>query len=283
MSVLGVISQATQVVMPIMWPGILLDRRMARDASLDTAPAPVFLIGPPRTGTTILYQRLLTHYRFTYPSNMDAALFTMPSLAHCVSRRFKDRIRFHGDSSDYGYVAGMWGASEAGPMMRYFLDNESRREMFGNAVRYVSAASGLPFLCKNTLNSVRLPAIFEALPNAFVVRTHRDREATARSILKMRRHNGDETEWAGVKPDGYEAVLDQEPIEQTRWQYDAVQARIDNDLRAVGHQAFDVVYEEFVADPPGILGRLVAEYEAASGMSVELTGISIPDKMQKPG
>ncbi|WP_323761785.1 sulfotransferase [Maricaulis sp.] len=283
MSVLGIISETCQVVMPRLWPLTALDRQLAKSVGDGPALPPIFIVGPPRTGTTILYQRLLTHFRFTYPSNVDAALFSLPCMAHAISRSFKDRERSHGDSSDFGYVPGLWGASEAGPLMRYFLDDERRVTSFGQAVRHMSAASGLPYLCKNTVNAVRLPTIFEALPDAWVVRTHRDRETTARSILKMRRSVGSEQDWAGVRPDGSESVSAAAPIEQTRWQYDAVQSQIDRDLAAAGRTAFDVQYEEFIADPPAMLQGLASAYANDTGIVVGQSGIPIPDMMKKPG
>jgi len=283
MSVLGIISDTCQVVMPRLWPLTALDRQLAKSTRAAPALPPIFIVGPPRTGTTILYQRLLTHFRFTYPGNVDAALFSLPCMAHAISRRFKDRERSHGDSSDFGYVPGLWGASEAGPLMRYFLDDERRVDSFGRAIRHMSVASGVPYLCKNTVNAIRLPTIFRALPDAWVVRTHRDRETTARSILKMRRSVGGEQEWAGVRPDGADAVVSAEPIEQTRWQYDAVQEQIDADLAAAGRTAFDVRYEDFIADPRTMLQGLADAYTRDTGVSVERTSIPIPEIMKKPG
>jgi hypothetical protein len=283
MSLLGAIATASKIVMPHAWPLIAVDRLMAGvDASARSLP-PIFVIGPPRTGTTILYQRLLTHFCFTYPSNVDSALFSVPSLAHACSRRFKDNRHAHGDTSDYGYVSGLWGASEAGPMMKYFLDSENRCAKFGAAIRAMSAASDRPYLTKNTVNSIRLPAIHKAFPDAWIVRTFRDRETTARSILRMRGHNGSEEEWAGVRPAGADSVLTADPIDQTRWQYDAVQSTIDADLEQLGMPSFEVRYEAFVADPAAVLNSLVAAYREATGLEIAASGIPIPNELKKPG
>lgn len=239
-------------------------------------PPPIFVIGPPRSGTTILVQRLLNNFRFTYTSNADSVLFTLPVLAdHLTAKPKVGGIdRDHGESSEFGYIKGPWSVSEAGSMMRYFLDdpdNGKRISHFRGAVTDASLRSKRPYLTKNTLNALRLRAILRAFPNAFLIRTQRERESNARSILKMRRSRGGEHIWAGPAPTGWQSITHREPIEQARWQINAIHAQIDSDLATANHDAFPVLMEEFIDTPVETLSKIAESYQNASGFELTPT------------
>lgn len=282
------VKKVSDAVMPTLLPLIALDRRLAREALASdvAAPPPIFVVGPPRTGTTILVQRLLNRYRFTYTCNADSALFTLPVLANRITARFKvgRGDRDQGETSEYGYVSGPWSVSEAGSMMRYFLDNEDderRLTHFRGAVLDASRRSGRPYLTKNTVNALRLRVVLRAFPDAFVIRTDRERESTARSILKMRRLRGGEHVWAGPAPQGSEQMSDREPIDQARWQIQAIHDRLDADLSEAGREAFPVRMEEFLERSDHVLGDIAHAYQEASGFALARTDLADrarPDK-----
>src|SRR5690606_21792278 len=60
--------------------------RGAREA--EAAPPPVFVVGPPRSGTTLVYQLLVRRFRVAYLSNLAHRLYETPAAATWLGRPF---------------------------------------------------------------------------------------------------------------------------------------------------------------------------------------------------
>lgn len=261
----------------------LAARDARRRAPAGDAWDPVFIVGAPRTGTTILYQLLLGAYRFAYLCNLDALLFTAPALSDRLTGAFKDKLEDKGSESAYGYVPGLFHPSEAGAVFRLWFGGEPGQESTAplDHIRAMQGRCGAPFLCKNTLNSLRIPAICERVPGARFVWVRRDLDKTCDSILRWRREStGSESNWVGAQPPGWEHWADLEPREQVRRQILAIEAQIRATLPPDDEASMIVEYETLCGDVPACLEGLRIRLARAGGQRWVRTGRALPSRLR---
>ena len=129
---------------------------------------PVFIVGPPRSGTTLLYQIMIKSRRFSYISNLAAVA---PSLPGAVTKIFS---RCSGPAKTLkrpraGLLLGLWEPSEAGAIMKKWFGNKKPDTAEPAAsVAAIERALGGAFLNKNTFNSARIENIGQVFPDALI-------------------------------------------------------------------------------------------------------------------
>jgi hypothetical protein len=243
----------------------------------------VFIVGVPRSGTTLLTQALLTRFRFAYLSNFHCRFSGAPLLADRWLRR-PATIRGAGPfESRYGATRGPAGPSECGEFWYRWFPREPQWASLtpAQAARLWSLRSVLaefqerwsaPLLLKNLVNTVRLEALGQLLPEAVFVVCRRERLATAASILVGRRASRAPHRWWSVQPRGYREWLDL-PIEaQVARQVVALEQEIERRMGTLGPERFHrVSYEEFCSDPRAELDR-IRRFLEGRGRPLEVRG-----------
>jgi hypothetical protein len=233
--------------------------------SLVTDP-PIFIIGSPRAGSTLLFQILCSQFRLSYISNIMAIIPSwmvrltkyMPALASGYTGQIKE--------SRYGYIPGLMSPNESGKILAKWLDvgQDPDHDLYvRRTFAAITALTGSPIVLKNqnrlTVNIDRLESIFT---NACYIAIERDPLYTAQSLLIARREVlQDERSWFSAQPPGYEKVLDRDPYFQVIWQVLALK-KIVAEKRKLIPQArfFTLDYEEFCAGPASHLRRLQDQY-----------------------
>ncbi|MHA7808482.1 MAG: sulfotransferase family protein [Marinobacter adhaerens] len=182
--------------------------------SASEALQPVFIIGAPRTGSTILYQALTNAYQFIYIDN--TACFWHRNLRWGLWLSHKR----HGSQPHSNFDAtngntrkfGGHAPSECGefwyrwlPKDRHFVDHcevtpkvveEMRAEILG-----ASGYFNRPILFKNLNAGQRLRLIHKAFPNAKFIFVRRDPRFVTLSILKARKKVGASAgQWWSIMP-----------------------------------------------------------------------------------
>jgi sulfotransferase family protein len=250
-----------------------LEVRRGRRWADETLPyPPLFVVGAPRSGSTLLYQLLTDRFDVGYLANGHARRPGAPSLVE--RRRGLVRAR-HGALGDYrssfGGTEGELGPSECGPFWYRFFPRRphyvsadafpaaARRELRAAVGAFVEAC-GRPVVYKNLFNTARMEAIAAALPEALFVAVHRDLAANARSLLDGRlRVAGAYDAWWSVEPPGIERLLQLSPeeqvVEQVR-ELDALVARVEASIGS--DRVLHLAYEDLCADPRGQLDRIAA-------------------------
>jgi hypothetical protein len=265
--------------------------------------APVFLIGAPRSGTSLLYKSLALHDGFGYISNYNerlprwsaVAVFNRLPAALPAARR---TVWFGGENGNaYVYNAGRplvhkllpmptegeslftrCGIPEAPvpPDLPHAATVAELRSAFARLRRY---GGGERVLCKRIANNLRLPLLVEAFPDATFVQLTRDGRAVASSLRKVNWWPGFWVFWYGSTTDQWEAAGgDPWELAARHW-VEEVQA-LEQGVRAVPDgQLIDLRYEEFVADPVGRLAEIAdrAGLPADPGWLAELRRLSFPD------
>src|SRR5690606_22671196 len=77
---------------------------------------PVFVIGPPRSGTTLLYQLLVNRFDFIYLDNLSSKFYSAPTVGMWLSKTVAGLAprTSTGYESAYGKTESIFGPNEAG-------------------------------------------------------------------------------------------------------------------------------------------------------------------------
>lgn len=207
--------------------------------------APLFIVGLPRSGTTVFYRRLAQHPDLAWIS--PATRKHAESYAWCRFRSvFRDdqlpveasRVwsRFVRTEDDVLEARHVTPAAE-----RYY------RAMLANQLRLADASC---FLSKHPRNGLRIPFFSAIFPDARFVHLIRDGRAVGESILRCRKRSGDMAAWWDMRPVGWRDQQARSPAAQVGWQW----ARGIEQIRAYGEalpsdRYIEVHYEAFCEAP----------------------------------
>lgn len=262
------------------WP---LDRWLLRQVppGAPVHPAPIFIVGAPRSGSTVLYQIMANHFDIAYISNLAGYFYHSLGVGIRLHRVLLGDGPFNCFESEYGRTPGLSGPAEVGrfwhrwfPRNRdYVKDGEYPPSHFTDLRRTfieVTRASGRAFLIKNLNCSQRLEVLRQVLPEALVVFCRRDPVANAASLLNGRAMvNGGKDAWWSVRPREIEALRTLPYWEQVVRQVHAIEQQITADLSAWPARQWTIVrYEVLCEDVRGEVARLRA-FLAAGGAEVQ--------------
>ncbi|WP_342844228.1 sulfotransferase [Celeribacter marinus] len=223
----------------------------------------VFLVGPPRSGSTILYQAITNFADVSYIDNLacwfrDSLFFGMLLSHFRYGKTSHDNFYSElGATSKYG----LHSPSECGefwyrwfPRDPHYVESSylTPRQIAGltseacKIVRYFRR----PFVVKNLVCGQRLRVLAKVFPEAKVIVIKRDDEDVIRSILKARKALSIPTDtWWSVKPRGYERLIGQSELEMICGQVDLINSVIDEDIRLFRPENVKIVhYENFDKD-----------------------------------
>ena len=268
-----------------------VETRTADGGPAPLAHPPVFIVGAPRSGSTLLFQLMVSRFDVGYLSNRDCRLYGAPSLM----RRLLGAPRPPGAFvSEHGRSPGPEAPSECGEFWyRFFRRSpqyvtlaEARPQQLRAlraAVRAFGDAAERPLVYKNLLCSLRIGPIAAALPEALFLVIRRDLVANAQSLLQARRRiRGDDAAWWSAEPPEIDRLRRLPPHEQVVEQVRGIEAQIDRDREAVGADRFhEVRYEALCGDVAGTLSA-IASFARDRGLPLPIRG-PVPERFQTGG
>lgn len=210
---------------------------------------PIFIVGSPRSGTTLLYQLMVHCFRLAYFPRVVNKLYTSPILATgWALKRHKPYISDF--TSSYGLIDDPMSPHEAGaiwnrwyPIEQVHGYNYTPAGYFDDTTRHViyQTIAGVerlfdaPFINKNVKHSVRIQSLVEIFPQALFLQVKRDPFDTASSILKMRKANlEDPNEWLSAMPKQIDQLKDKSYLEQVCGQVFFLERNMEEDTAMVG-------------------------------------------------
>ncbi|MBL6448333.1 sulfotransferase [Fulvivirga sp. 29W222] len=231
---------------------------------------PIFIIGAPRTGSTLLYQLLTNNTEVIYISNF-VNLFHRNLFAGFVLNGLllKGHRRIHNSfSSDFGNtLKSGWNApSESGNFWYNWLSKTNDYEENNNISQKkinrlqklfnrVMALYERPIVFKNLNNSQRLPLISKIDPQSKIIWIKRDHVYNAQSIILARqKYNVSPNEIWSVHPKGLSPDDCSNEFELVANQIKLIEEKIREDLKLFPEEnTLTINYENLEDMLPDIL------------------------------
>jgi hypothetical protein len=227
----------------------------------------VFIVGAPRSGTTLTFQLAARHLEVGYPTNAMARYFGAPVVGVHRHRRehAARRARDIPLESHFGRAEGRLSPHEFSWFWHYHLpphasDSEPldlgpvKSPLLGMAGAFAS-----PLLMKSiNYTSYRVASLRALLPDARFVWVRRDRISTALSILAAREARyGDARVWWSIRPAISAELAGESPEAQVAGQIVDVEESIGRSFAALPPTAaMTIRYEELTGAPEGTVRRL---------------------------
>lgn len=246
-----------------------------RDSFAATEDLPlIYVVGPPRSGTTLLSQLIARCLPVGYINNLIAHFWLRPSVGICLSRSFfteesRAQIPLH---SVHGTTHGIFSPHEFGYFWRQWLqlDNASTHHLTAehlmrldsqglkNAIEQeILVPFSSPVALKNVICGFQASYLTELHPCSLFVYIERDLYSTAASILKVRRERfGNYDTWWSLKPSSYPFSEEGDSASEVVRQVLDCKHEFDIELHRPGVQAIFTTYETLLSNPAGVLTEI---------------------------
>jgi hypothetical protein len=269
-------------------PGVLypLDRWLLRGVSPGFRMPLVAIVGPPRVGSTLLYQLLVHCLEVEYISNLQYLLFRSPYIGYLASRRVRN-TRQENYQSTVGYVRGLGAPAEANDLWAYWFDlhvdehvpqpSQKRLAHIGRTFEAIFTDAGLPLVTKVHAHAFYFQELQSWFDRPRFVRLSRDPIAVTLSILRARqRLKGSIDRWWSVRPRECSSWKTDDPYLQVALQVVATERRIDEYSRAHPDHLVSLTYEDVCADPCGAVRAVAGFLDETSVPVMWKPGVTIP-------
>lgn len=244
-----------------------LERSLLASAGPPAHPV-LLIVGPPRSGTTLLYQLLAQALPVTYFNNLSALFPESPLAASFLLNRFLRppagvAENFYGntaalpDPNDGFHVWNRWLGDD-----RYHvptaLDGRALADL-RTFFRAWTAVFDRPFLNKNNRNLACIPLLASALEEAVFIVVERDPIYVAQSLIRAREviQGSRDRGWGLLSRERVEGRDPLAYVDDVSHQIRAIQQCVDEAVERVGPDRFVFVsYEALCADPPAVVEAL---------------------------
>lgn len=194
------IEALSKLVTPLDWMLSGKERRLRESASESELPL-ILIVGPPRSGTTLMYQVLAHNWDVSYFTNRNAMFPRSPVMAAKLFERSftppKSKKQAGNYKSLYGNTAGLSGPNDGFHVWnqffgedRYEIPAQLPQELQTKMQQFFAAwlaVTQKPLLNKNNRNTVCFATLAQALPNARFVVVERHPWFVAQSLIKARK------------------------------------------------------------------------------------------------
>jgi hypothetical protein len=236
---------------------------------------PIFVIGLPRSGTTILEQALLDVFKFGYIDNISTKFWNIPEYGIALSSElypFANRQQ-KSFQSHSGFTSDIFGPHEFGYFWKRFFDyqhgyheietiiNQNQKDALRTEITKLINLFNCSFVLKNpvavTLNAKLLS---EILPEALFILIERERHEIAESLLRTRLNTrGDINQWfSGIPKECVNLSKYDSPFEQVAQQVIAYEENIRVFQAAIkdSSRLFSIQYQTFCNNPIDTFRRI---------------------------
>ncbi len=239
---------------------------------------PLFLIiGPPRSGSTLLFQLLANSGKWGYPSNLISRFYGDPALGAMVQAMLSDKMYDYRDelqdlgltgmipdySSDAGKTRGFRAPNEFYFFWRRFFrdtdlpfpcfpgPDEFRISDFHRELADLEAVFRKPLILKGIIANGLLPELVAEFPKIILLRMTRNPLQIAQSLLRIReRFFGTTWSWYSFGTKACLEVLNESPMIQIATQITEIEKIVSDGLRNVPtEKVFEIDYEDLCRAP----------------------------------
>ncbi len=243
----------------------------------------IFIMGPLRSGTTLMTQWLANSGEIAYATNLMSRFYKAPIIGAKIQKLLTDeQYNFRNEILDFnsnveylsenGKTKGALAPNEFWYFWRRFLpyddlDHISNEQLFAKAdtEMLLSEFAGItdvfqkPFALKGMLLNYHIEFLNRVFEKAIFIHTIRDPLTNIESALKAReRQLGSIEEWYSFKIPQYKELKKLDPYAQVAGQIYYIHEAIEAGLKDVSEDKKMVVpYEEFCANPEKFYNEIV--------------------------
>lgn len=237
---------------------------------------PVFILGAPRSGTTVISQLLASTGRFGMTTNFVARFWQAPALGMMIQGALglaresletsltskRGVTQGWTEPSEFGYFWSRWfdlgqPTHALGPSERQRFDAVGLRR----SLAAMEQAAGLPLALKNnTWFTLNADLLAEAFPGCVLVVCERDPFFVAQSIWLQRLDLfADAGKWWSVRPVDYAEIVELPPLAQVAAQAVSIMTGMAASLANAGAaRILRVPYDQLAYNPRGTIQRVIA-------------------------
>lgn len=265
----------------------LLFQKFSNTDSLNKLPL-VFILGSPRTGSTLVYQLMVNFFNFFYFSNfINNYFYEFPIVGATLELQLNPRTSVN-YKSKYGKTEGLFEPSEASWVFKNWFGDKHPSQLCSSTVlpekeahltvtfNGISHLSGMPILTKNAWNCFRIQELTRLFPNIHFIWLRRDIAVSALSDLEARRRRGSPDIWNSATTANYQSIQKLPYWEQVVEQQYEYNKSIGEDLRRFSRgQYLEIWYEDVCEHPKEELAK-VDEYFQLWSLPIQLENRPLP-------
>jgi len=222
----------------------------------------VFIIGAPRSGTTLLNQLFAGCTEAGYVNNLMATFWNSPIAGAILSNRWTKDNYFNGESN-FGQTSDYREPHEFGAFWRKNLNMEGMQQPSENDINCIDW-DNLAHTLDDITKIFSKPVVYKAfhlmwfinevnllIPNSKWIWIKRNTISNARSILDLRRYlNSDISKWASSKPIGIEKYCNEGPYLEVVAQVELINKWIFSQLTNIKKDNwYSLSLESLVSNP----------------------------------
>ena len=234
---------------------------------------PVFIVGAPRTGSTIFYLLVTAYWDIDYINNFQCLLKNIPTLGCQLSNILFSNKYNKNFYSKQGKTKGLNSPSECGgfwytwfPKDRHYVPkgelDKDTTTLIRNTINSITSINQKNLFFKNMNCGQRIGALSEIVPEAFFIYCKRNPLYVAQSLLLTRKKVYKTIEkWWSIMPKEYSEIIQHSPERQVVEQVYYIEKQIQEDLNKYYPDNYcKVKYEELIKNPKkeleSIIGKL---------------------------
>ena len=254
--------------------------------------SPTFIIGPPRSGTTLVRQLIAWAIPTSYFSNFtraswDTLGYPLPVMTARLVKWLGLASYSASYESEYGFTPGIGRPVEGGDIWNYYfqtynapvepdqLSPEQRRLIY-QAVAGTERIFDMPFVNKTVDLSVRIRALVQIFPTALFIQVVRDPLDVAQSLLKAHLYDYSDQKFFSTRPREYADLRRKSKVEQVCGQVYYIEKNIAFERTIVGQDSFLTASYRDVCENPTRELRRIAKFMNAHGAPARIVR-SVPD------
>lgn len=255
----------------------------------------VFIVGAPRSGTTLMLQWLAASGQFAYPTNLLSRFFGAPYIGARIQQLLTDQnidyrdelVELHAASqldwhSEVGKTRGVLQPHEFFYFWRRFFPIDQAQKLtveqlassdpagFAAGWGLIERAFQKPIAAKGILLQYDIARLAEWLPRSLFIHMRRDPFFNIQSLLQAREQVfGTRDVWFSVRPPEYEWLRHHDAYTQVAGQILFTNRSIEAELVELElHRGIPVAYESFCRDP-GVVWCQLRDAFAQLGFSLD--------------
>ena len=239
---------------------------------------PIFIVSPPRSGSTLLYLLAAQKFHLGYFSNFSMTCPESPALLTLLGAPFGACTGGSTLENSFGETSG-WNAPNQGyrAWNRWFpIDQDyiapdeikpQARRRLRQTIATIENATGSPFINKWQRNVTRVRALHATFPEAVFLQLRRDPLLTVQSILSARKRLANDAEWFSARPRSYVPDSGKDHLRQAAEQVALLEMDLEEDKKAIGQDRFFVMrYEDLCSNADVALDAFSSWYASRTGI-----------------